>query len=568
MAATQKKEVNSLLGLLVFLVAMVFLNVFASYFYQRIDLTKEKRFSISDASKSMMNDLEDIVTVKMYLEGDFPAEFRQLRNSTKETLEAFKAYAGDNLQYEFFNPADIEDTEQRQELYLQLSEKGLPVQPLILPGSDSYSEQLIVPGMLVSYRGREMPISLLVNQKGMSPEESINASISQLEFKLGNTIEKLSSTVKKTIAFTNGNGELNDYDVKDLAMELEKFYLLRRLDLREQIEIPSDIDLMVIAKPTKPFTEQDKFKIDQYVMHGGKIIWMIDPLVASLDSIGVDQEFTTINYDLNLDDLLFKYGVRINDVLVQDLQCNPIAIMIGEIDGAPQTQLYAWPFHPILAANTEHPIGKNIGLLQTDFASYLDTVKAVGLKKEILLSSSEYSRYLRNPVRVALDEIKQRPDPSIYNKKYLPIAIMLEGSFSSLFSNKLTAKSLEDLSKQLKRPVKKSSVPNKMMVIADGDFIKNAYNSKGEIMPLGYNRFAEVQYDNKSFALNSIEYLLDNSGLIETRSKEYKIRLLDKGKIQSERTKWQVLNIVVPIAVIMLFGLLYRFIRKRKYATK
>ncbi len=562
----QNPGLQKSLQLLIMLAILVVINILASYTYHRFDLTKERRFTLSDATKSLLGELEDVVFVKVYLEGDFPAGFKRLSNSSREMLNEFKAIGSHRIEYEFIDPFEDANDQQKKEIYEQLVKKGLQPTNLKVRGDKEYSEKIIFPGAIFRYRDRELPVHLLQNQVGQSPHEALNASVAMLEYKFAKAIKSITRLDKPKLAFLEGHGELTETEIADVARTLSEFYQMIRLDLTDELFIPQDYDAIVIAKPRFRFSEPDKYKIDQYIMYGGKVLWLIDPLQAEMDSLQGKNEFFAQPYDLKLDDMLFKYGVRINPSLVQDVYCNPVPLVIGYQGDIPQTELYPWYFFPILNGTDNHAIVKNLDGIATEFAGSLDTVGAKNISKRILLQTSRYSRHLFSPVRVNLGLARAKPEPEQFNIPFQNVAVLLEGSFSSVFKNRLAPKTLAmiDTVQQLK--FREQGEVTKMIVVADGDVIKNDINADGMVFPLGYYRFTDQTFANKDFIVNALEFLIDDARLIETRSKEVKLRMLDRAAIRSSKVKWQLINVLLPVILILVFGLTYKFVRKKKYA--
>lgn len=550
---------------------LLLLNILSQRFYARLDLTQEGKYTLTPATKKVLQQLDDIVFIKVYLEGDFPAGFKRLRNSTQDMLDEFRAIAGNNLQYEFIDPLDVESESEKQAIANQLIEKGLVPRRLI-ENADGYSEKIFFPGAIATYKGREYPIVLLQEQLNKAPETVLNNSTALLEYNLINAIQKLLRKERPHIAFLEGHGELAENYVNDFAGALQTYYELHRLSLPEVLSIDTfKYAAVVIAKPTQPFDEKDKYKLDQYVMRGGKILWLIDPLIADADSLNnTGGSFITADYPLNLDDLLFRYGVRINPNLLQDMQCNPIPVVVGtdKAGNATQQQLFPWLYYPIFTQfNQAHPIGKNMGATMSKFASTLDTIRVQDIKKTVLMSSSQYSRALTNPVNVSLETVKQRPLPEQFNQKNLAVAVALEGEFTSNFKNRLAFSTAEMLD-SLNLKFKEKSSPTKMVVIADGDFIKNDYErSSSKTLPLGYYKYTKETFANKDFLLNTIEWLTDDAGVIEARNKEIALRLLDGERSKQERVFWQLFNIMLPLLLTGIAAAAYHFWRKRRYTN-
>jgi ABC-2 type transport system permease protein len=564
MVKNRNNKHSDILNLILGLAILVLVNVISAYVFKRIDLTTEKRFTLSDATVEMLKNLDDVVFVRVYLEGEFPAGFKRLRNATKEMLDEFRAIAGDNIQYEFIDPSANPDEKERKALYAQLTKQGIQYTNLEFREGESKSEKIIFPGAIVAYKEREAPVQILKSQIGVPPEVMLNNSIQQIEYELANTIRKLASEKVSTVAFIEGHGELDSLFTADIMKSLSEYYNIKRLKINEQLKALQNIDAIVIAKPDSAFSEKDKFIIDQFIMRGGKVLWLIDRTYADMDSLSKSSNFMALTKDLNLDDMLFKYGVRINTNLVQDLQAVPIPIVIGYIGNQPQQKFFPWFYFPLLMPYAKHPIVNNLNAIKAEFISTIDTVGAKGITKTPLLHTSKYTKVLPTPVRVSINMLREEPKIEQFNKSFQPLAVLLEGEFESNFKNRLAPELLD--SKEIN--FKEKGIPTKMIVVADGDIIKNQVQySTGRAMPLGYDKYTNEVYGNKNFILNAMNYLLDDSGLIGARSKEIKLRLLDIDKLKRERTSWQFLNVVTPLLLVVLYGLIRFYWRKRKYTT-
>ncbi len=549
-------ELGLVLGLL------ILLNLILTNYFFRIDLTSENRYSLSESSKKLATKVDDVLFVKVYLEGDFPAGFKRLRQSTKEMLDEFSAYTNGKMQYEFIDPFENADAKKANEILRELGEKGLQPTNVQIKKDDESTQKLIVPGAVFYYKGKEFPVNLLKAQFGQGPEEVINESIELMEYEIANVLRKCVETKVKQIAFIDDHGELGRWDVADASQELKEFYAVTRIPLA--LQTPQSLmknDALIIAKPTIQYSEYEKFLLDQFVMHGGKILWLLESQIADMDSMGRNAMFMTGSYDLNVNDMLFKWGVRVNPNMVQDLQCNAIPILSTLRNGTPQQKLLPWMFFPVAAPSQQNPhiIVKGIDPVFFQFASSIDTTSNKDIKKTILLTSSPYSRTVGAPVKVDLNMARTQPDPTMFNTGNVPLAVLLEGKFVSLFQYRPGAKT-DAL------PYKPFIENGKMIVVSDGDVIRNQRKeSTGEIFPLGYDRYTNQQFGNKRFLLNCMDYLCDDSGIIEVRAKEIKLRLLDKGRLKTERLKWQLVNLFIPIAIMLIFGLVNKMIRKRKY---
>jgi len=566
---------NNIIQIVFILIIIVLLNIIGSFVYTRFDLTTEKRYSLSSATKNLLKKLDDIVYFKIYLDGDFPAGFKRLSNSTKEILDEFRAY-NSNIQYEFIDPNAIADKKQRNDMYKLLVEKGIQPTNLQVKQKGGSTQQVIFPGAEVTYKNQTMPLQLLVNQMGIESENVLNNSIQALEYNISNVIRKLSVRSKPKIAIIEGHGELNNYEMYDITSSLSEYYDIDRVWINEKInkltnreisdsaatKISNIYKAIIIAKPDSAFSEKDKFIIDQYIMYGGKVLWLIDPVFASMDSLNNMAQTVGITNEINLSDQLFRYGVRLNTNLIMDISALPIPIVTGKVGNQPQTSMLPWYYFPIITPIANHPIVKNLNAIKTEFVSSIDTIDN-GIKKTILLTSSKYSRLVNTPVIIDLGILKKEPEERLFNKPFQSIAVLLEGSFESNYSNRMTS----EIAQSDKIGFLDNSKPTSMIVVSDGDMIKSQFHySKGFPLPLGYDQYTGQMFGNKEFILNCMNYLCDDSGLITVRSRELKLRMLDKTKVENSKTQWQIINIVLPVVIVFLFGLLLTFLRKRRYS--
>ncbi len=562
------------LGLLIIFLA----NIIGYFAFTRFDLTSERRYSLSEPTRKMLKELDDIVYFEVYLEGEFPAGFKRLKRETREMLDQFRAYS-DNIEYEFINPSVSSDQKENNDVYRRLVERGLNPTDLQVKTGDGSSQQIIFPGAIVSYKNKEMPLELLISQMGVSPEEVLNNSIQNLEFNLANTIRKLSVSNKPKVAFIEGHGELDRMETADAANALSEYYGVEYIRIDGQLnslaersstgkdtaDIHNKFDAIIIAKPDSAFSEQDKFIIDQFIMYGGRVLWLIDGVFASMDSMQYSDATIGISNDLNLTDQLFNYGVRINTNLVMDLNALPIPLKTGETGGAPQIEYFPWYFFPVLNPIIDHPIVKNLNAIKTEFISSIDTLDKKGIKKTILLTSSQYARTVNTPVFISLEILKSEPDRKLYSKPNIPVAVLLEGTWESLYRNRIPPAISDD--KDFGFAAKSSS--GKMIIAGDGDIIRNQLRSTQSGIvpyPLGYDRHTGQSFGNKDFILNAMNYLIDENGLISIRSREIKLRLLDKTKISDDKMFWQLFNIILPVCFVLILGAVMFFYRRKKYS--
>ncbi len=577
---------NEIISLVVTLIIIVLVNIIGSFFYTRFDLTSEKRYTLSDTSKEILKNLDDYVYFRVYLEGEFPAGFKKLRKETKEMLDEFRAYSK-FIDYEFINPSESNDQAERQETYKILWQSGLNYYTETVQTNSGVQQIMIWPGIIMSYREQEMAIDILSGESGQSQETVLNNSAQDLEYKLISAIKDITTTNKKTIAFVDGHGELSDLEVYDVANSLAKKYVIKRTTLNGQLNalmqrdfdrdstivIRPAFDAVVIAKPTEPFSEKDKFIIDQYIMYGGKVMWLLDAVSASMDSLQSTESTMGLALNLNLDDQLFKYGLKLNRNLLLSYPCAQIGLVTGE-GVSLQSMLLPWYYFPLLSQASQHPIVRNIEAVKADFISSLEpTTSAPEIQKIPLLKTSDYTKVSSAPVYISLEILNQRPNAQMFPQKGMTTAFLLNGTFHSLFENRMPA-SMTDAPEI---GFKTESLRNSMIVIADGDIIRNQLaqldyakkNNKriGSPLPLGYDQYTNITYGNKQFIENAISYLLDGEGLISIRSRELKIRLLDVNKVNSSQTTWQIINVVLPSAIMIVFGLILAILRKKKYTS-
>jgi len=565
----RKQDILQFIGTLLIL---LLLNFIGSFVHNRYDLTKEGRYSLSDATKNLLSELDDYIYVEVYLEGDFPAGIERLSLETRQILSEFKSQ-NNLLQYTFINPTESPDEKTRNEIITQLYEKGLSPTSLQVKDGDTYTEKVIVPGAIVKFGGKEVAVQLLKNQIASSPSQNLEQSIRELEYEFTNAIKQLKTPLKPSIAFITGHGELEDNELEDLTNSLSDQYSVAKINLREfELDSLGEADLakklkelktkklLLIAKPTETFQNLDKYFIDQYIMSGGKVIWMLDATNADMDSLANKGSFLAHPLrDLNLGDQLFKYGARVNSDLIEDISSSKIPIPVSFVNDIPKWELRPWRFFPVCIPTSNHPITSNLNAIKFDFVGSIDTVKTnSAVQKTVLLHSSPYTKVANTPYEVSLQNALDQPVQENFSNGEQATAVLLEGVFESIFKNRINA-----MSKKL--PYTETSKSTRMLVISDGDIAKNQI-IRGVVLPLGYDNYEKRQYGNKDFILNSIDYLLEEDALIDVRTRELKMRLLDSQKINKERSFWQLLNLLAPILLILIFGLVKHYLRKKKYA--
>ena len=436
--AVRSVRSNSLLQLAASAIILITLNILSGYFFTRFDLTAEHRYSLSPSSIKLAGELKDVVYIRIYLDGDLPPGFKRLRNATRELLDEYRVHSADNIDYEFIDPSAAGNEKERLELYKQLAKKGLFPTNLEVQDQGKKSEKIIFPGALVSYKNQEVPLQLLKSQLGSDPEVMLNNSIEGLEYEITSAIRRLTQPLAKEVAFLRGHGELSTDRITDAARALSEYYKVDTVLIDGQLHALDNYAAVIIAKPDAPFSEKDKFIIDQYVMNGGKVLWVLDKMTIDMDSLETTSTSIALPNNLNLDDQLFRYGVRINADLIMDLQSAPIPVVTGYTGNRPNQELFPWPFFPLLNAGNNHPVVNNLNVVKGEFTSSLDTIEVPNIRKTILLTSSGFSRLQLSPVRVSLNMLRNDPDPKLYNKRNLSAAILLEGTFPSNFKFSLT----------------------------------------------------------------------------------------------------------------------------------
>ncbi len=561
----KQKQNQATIRIVIMACIVICVNVLASYVHKGIDLTKENRFSLSPSTKKMLRNMPEVAVVDVYLKGKFPAELQRLQEAVRERLNSFKDIAGNKVIFRFSDPLEGKSDAEQKQIAHDLDNKGIRVMELKDQGEEGYSTKIFIPYALVQYNGKEMPVMLLEDPPGSTPAEKISLAESLLEFKFANAISQMQLKARPRIAYLIGNDEEFGIKTFDMLASLPHYYDVDTLDLAHIRQIPLVYDAIIINEPKTPFTGPEKLRIDQYIMHGGHVLWNVNVLNASIDSLEAHPpQIMAMEYGLELDELLFKYGVRINADLVEDKQCLPLPrVMNG---GAPV--LNKWVFFPMLNPTADHPIVRNMGFLFGKFTNSIDTLKVSDVTKTVLLQSSNISRVASAPVRVSLSMMNYEMNDAQFNKPYRPVAVLLEGKFTSAFKNRLAPEFLKFLADS-SLPFKQACDSSTSMIVSSiGDLFGNAYSTTSGVLPMGYYRYDGHLYANKTFLFNSLQYLTDHSGILETRAKQVKLRLLDSSRVKDEKTEWQLINVGVPVALVLMFASGYLFFRKRRYETK
>lgn len=560
MTASKK---NNLKSLLILIAVLLVLNVISCYFFHRFDLTKDKRYTLSQTSLNIVKQVQNPLSIKIYLQGDLPAEFKRLQSETRDLLEEFQAY-NKNIIFEFVDP--LENEEESMDNIKNLYQKGLTPINITVDDKGKQSQEMVFPWAIAVYNNKEVNVPLLKNIMGASTTEKVIGSVQHLEYSIAEAINKITKDKQKKIAVIKGNGELYDVQMAKFLMQIRESYHIGPFTLDSVSKKPTGsldalqkYDLAIIAKPTETFSDAEKQVLDQFIINGGKTLWLVDQVNMEMDSLyNVAGSTLAFPRDLNLNDMFFKYGFRINPDLVKDETATPIKLATGEQGSATQYQEFKWKFAPEVHPISTHPIVKNLGGIKFDFASGIDTLKN-GIKKTVLLQSSQYSKKIGTPAEINLNIVEEETSPNHYiNTGNIPLSVLLEGSFHSVFENRVL-------------PFKQTSFKtagkaNKMIVVSDGDLIRNQLDKNYQPVELGYDQRSGNLYDNKDFLINCVNYLLDDTGLINIRSKDLDLPLLDKEKVYESYTTTQFITIGLPIAILLVFGLIFTFLRKKKYS--
>ena len=541
--------------------ALLLLNFVAQRFFFRLDLTQEKRYSMSAATRQLLTGLKEPVTVTVYLDGDFPPAFRRLQQATRETLNEMQVYGGGNLHYIFIDPSAAATEKARNAYYQTLLQKGLRPTNLGANENGQRTEKIIWPWAVVAVGAREQPVLLLRGNQAAPADVRLNQSIEGLEYELASAVRRLEPGRRKRIGLVEGHGELSNAEAGDLIGSLRQNYDVFRVNLAKVKDL-RPLDAVIVAKPAAAYSEPEKFKLDQYITQGGDALFFVDAMRVNLDSANRGG-MLSFPLALNLDDLLFKYGVRINPDLLLDLNSGVIPLVTGTAGDKPKVEAMPWQLYPLINNFSPHPITRNLDAVYTKFVSSIDTVKAAGIRKTPLLFTSRYTRVLPAPVPINFNDARLPPDPKLYQSRFKPVGYLLEGQFQSLYANRARPGTTQF--QPARSPLAR---PAKLLVVPDGDFVRNDVDPKtGRPFRLGYDRLANTEFANRELVLNAVDYLLDETGLIAVRGKQVTLRPLDKVKVASQRRQWQLLNLLAPLGLLGAFGLARAWWRRRRYAS-
>jgi len=562
----QKK--NNIKKLFVTIVILIIVNITATFYFLRFDLTKDQRYTLSDASFQILEKVEEPLYVDIFLEGKFPGEFKRLQTETRQLLEEFKAY-NRNIIFEFIDP--LENEIQRDSIMQSFVDRGLLPISVTVDDKGTQTQEVVFPWAIATYRDKSVKIPLLKNLMGATTQDKVVSSVQHLEYAFANAFYTVSNKKSKKVAVIKGNGELHDLLMADFIKQVREHYMIGTFTLDSVANNPTEslkylkkYDLAVIAKPTERFTDEEKQVLDQFIINGGKTLWLIDQVTIEMDSL-YNENGSTLAFpndaNLNLNDMFFKYGFRINPTLIKDVVlATPIALATGAKGSATQYTQFPWFYSPFVypPEKSKNPIVSNIDGLKLEFANGIDTLKN-GIKKTVLLQSSPYSKAIGTPVEVNLNMVSERPEQSEYQGKgSIPLAVLLEGNFHSVYENRVLP--------FVDKTFKPKGTATKMIVVSDGDVVRNQLDKDFQPLELGYDKWTSKFYGNKEFLMNSVNYLLDDNGLINIRSKEVDLPMLDKQKVADKYTQSQIITIGAPLLVLLVFGLLFTFLRKRKYA--
>lgn len=558
---------NSRAWLPLVLLILIAINWAASVWHTRIDFTNENRFTLSPSTVKLLKGIEGPVSVDVFLKGNYPSGFKKLSSGAEELLQEFKEIAGSKFQYRFISPEEnMEGTEVKYGD--SLAAMGLLPINLTSQVEEGQQQQFVYPVAMVHYKDRAMPVLLYQGKTPLINFQELNSAEALLEYKVANAIAKVSAEKKAVIGYATGNGQPMDYSIYDLVENyLNVDYQLSIINLKSQPFIPTEFKVLFVVKPTEAFSDAEKLKLDQYVMNGGKIILFTDRLNAEMDSLQIKNEVVAYDRDLRLNDLLFRYGARVNPDLVMDLQCDYLPF---DVNGNGQFELLPWNYFPVLESRSNHPINKNLGFVAGRFVNSIDTVEAEGIRSTVLLSTSANARTIASPALISGKENVAAPADEKFKTANIPVAVLLEGKFSSLYANRATQEMLDSISAYGGNFSPQTVADNKMIIVADGDIVLNAVVKGGQPIPMGMNPYTygtqrEFPFANKEFVQNCVEYLANDYGLSDAKAKDYVVRLLDTQKVKEEKSFWQVVNILVPVLLIILFAMLFQWFRKRKY---
>ncbi len=546
---------------------LLLIGYISTFVFFRIDLTSEGRYTLSPVTKQTLTQMPDLVHVAVYLDGDLPIGFKRMRRSLKEILEEYHVYGKKKFQFQFVNPSESANLKERDVVYKGLVDKGLlPTNVQERDTKGGASQRIVFPGAIISHQGKELAVNLLKNNPTLSGDENINLSVQAFEFALTSAIQTLLQDEKPKLAFIHGHGQFDEFETGDIARELSEKFEVHRAILGGEVGGLTPYSVAIMAGPTESVSEADKLVIDQYIMNGGRVLWLVDGVSVSIDSLSKGATTLAFPNEHNLEDILFRYGVRINPSVLQDMQCAVIPINVSLPGQDARFAPAPWVYYPLLSGPINHPVSRGLNMVYSRFASPIDTVGGdAQVKKTVLLRTSANSRVLNTPLFVNLRQIEQSPLERDFNRRNLPVAVLLEGQFDSPFRNRL----LKSFNNGVPFNFKGTSGFTRMIIVSDADIIRNEVSRRADgayVSPLGLDRFTNQTYGNKELILNMVNYLSDDLGLMNLRARDFKLRLLDRKKVLAERAKWQTINLFLPSAIMLILALVWVYVRKKRYA--
>jgi ABC-2 type transport system permease protein len=552
----KKIRLGSWMQFLAAVVIVISVYTLSTFVHLRLDLTEDHRYTLSAPTHRVLSKLKNDVFIQVYLEGDMEIAFKRLRRSVREMLDEFCVASGKRIDYEFINPAGGKDVKARNNQYQALQARDK---------EGGTTQKIVFPGMIVNYNGIEVPVNFLTNNTSLSPEQNLLHSMEGLEYEMIQTISTLCSDTVYKVAFTEGHGEIPEIETADLTLSLAKFFTIDRGVIGGKQGILKNYSAIVIAGPETAFDEKDKLVIDQYIMNGGRVLWLFEEVKVNEDSLNFG-ETVGLYRPLNFEDQLFKYGARVNPAVVQDLDCMLLPFKVAAGTSQQQIVPMPWIYYPLLNPSSASPVTRNLNKILGKFVNYIDTVNQnPDIKKKILLTTSIQARVVRPPLLISLKDVDSPPGKDLFNMSNLPVAVQLEGRFQSAFRNRMVS----DLSDDKNFRLTEESKPTRMIIIADGDIIRNDVSRVGSEptpLPLGQDRYTKMTFGNKDFLINCLNWLVDDNGIMQLRSRELKMRLLSKPEIRQYRLPIQLVNTVLPVVLVIIASFIFNFLRKRKYA--
>lgn len=550
----------SVLGVILLLI------IVSTFFFFRIDLTSDKRYSISNQTKTLMKSVNKPMSVTVYLTGDLNPGFLHLKKATTEMLDELNIYSRKSINIHFVNPSEASSNEERENNYLKMEQKGMSATSVYDKDKEGKAiQKIIYPWLEITYNGKTKTVLLLKNLGGLSGDENLNISIENLEFQITDAIRQLVSTQVSKIAFIEGHGELSEIETYEISKALSKYFQIDRGIIGTDASILDQYKAVIIAKPMATFSEKDKFVIDQYIMHGGRVLWLVDGVRVSQESFSTLGQSPALALDLNLNDILFRYGVRINPVLLEDVQCTYVPMNVAPKGEKVHFEPMPWVLSPLLLTSNEHVITRNIPPVKAPFSSMVEMVgEFKNLKRSFLIATSNNTHVLETPANISLAQMPDLKNNTYFNMAYIPVGVVLEGQFPSVFANRMVPTEITNAP-----PIQQQSVFTRQIIIANGEIARNEVERKGDsiqTIPLGFDRFMNQQFGNKEFITNAVLFLTDQDGWMNLRNRTFELRLLNKKAAIDERVKWQIINVVLPIVLLLIIGIVYQFLRKRKYA--